>query len=106
MLIDSWSVTNAATNVSTGAGPAAPANPLSVTLNAVVKGPTPTFGAPFALVNFYVVTAVGYEQIGMARTYTAGGDGTPEGQSYTYSFTWTPGSTRPSQGRHTCLGGS
>lgn len=102
--VDSWLVTNTAKNISTGAGPAAPANPLSILLTAVVKGPTPTFSAPFALVNFYVVTAVGFEQIGTARGYTAGGDGTAFGQSYTYSLTWTPGVNSPVSGLPYVLG--
>lgn len=95
-LINSWSVTNAATNVSNGAGPGAAVNPLSVTLNADVFGPTATFNPPFARVDFYTVVAGPLlVQIGSASAVSSTvDDGSANGRRHRYSFVWTPGAAQ------------
>ncbi len=96
-LINTWNVTNAATNVSNGAGPGAAVNPLSVTLNADVFGPTATFNPPFARVDFYTVVAGPLlVQIGSATAVSSTvDDGSANGRRHRYSFTWTPGAAQP-----------
>jgi hypothetical protein len=90
LLINSWAVTNAATNVSTGATSPA-ANPLTVTLNADAFGPTATFNPPFTRVDFYVLSAGNLVQVGSSTSVSTVDDGSPQGRRHRYSFTWTPG---------------
>ena len=98
VLINSWSITNPVTNVSTGGGPAAPANPTSVALTAVASGPTGTFQSPFTQVTFYAVSAAGYEPIGTATTPIVSDAGVGMGRSYSYTIIWTPGVAFPVTG--------
>jgi hypothetical protein len=95
-LINSWAITNVATNISNGAGPAAAVNPLLVTLNADVFGPTATFNPPFAVVNFFIVSGANLVQIGSAvGSSSTVDDGSPNGRRHRYTFTWTPGAAQP-----------
>jgi Bacterial Ig-like domain (group 2) len=94
-LIDSWSITapSAATNISDNAGPAAPVNPLSVTLTASVAGPTATFNPPFSRVDFYALVGGNLVQIGSATTVSTVDDGSANGRVHSYSISWTPGTS-------------
>lgn len=93
-LIDSWTISNAAgTLVSNNAGPAAAVNPLSVTLNADVFGPTATFNAPFARVDFYALIGGQLVQIGTTTTYVTQDNGAANGRRHRYSISWTPGAS-------------
>jgi hypothetical protein len=103
LLPRSWAITNAATNVSTGATSPA-ANPLSVTLNADLFGPTATFNSPFARVDFYALIGGNLEQIGTTTAYTTVDDGSAFGRRHRYSLTWTPGTTSPVTGTAWVLG--
>jgi len=96
--------TNAAVNISTGAGPAAAVNPLSVTLNADSYGPTATYNAPFARVDFYALIGGNLEQIGSATSYATVDDGSANGRRHRWSITWTPGTTSPVTGTAWVLG--
>ncbi len=95
LLINSWAITNAATNVSDGnvVAPVVPANALSVTLNADAFGPTATFNPPFARVDFYAVVGGNLVQIGSATTYSTVDNGAAFGRRHRYSITWTPGTS-------------
>lgn len=93
-LINSWAITApaAAVNVTRGAGAggAVPQQP-SVTFNVDAFGPTATFNAPFARVDFYRVVAGNLVQFGSTTTFSTVDDGSPQGRRHRYSFTWTPG---------------
>ncbi len=103
LLPRSWAITNAATNVSTGATTPA-ANALSVTLNADLFGPTATFNSPFARVDFYALIGGNLEQIGTTTAYTTVDDGSAFGRRHRYTLTWTPGTTSPVTGTAWVLG--
>jgi hypothetical protein len=91
-LMNAWSVTNGATNVSDGAGPLAAANPTSVTLNADAYGPTATFNPPFARVDFYAqIAGPRWALIGTSTSVATTDDGSPNGRRHRYSVLWTPG---------------
>jgi hypothetical protein len=92
-LIRSWAITApaAAVNISNGAGPAAPVNPTSVTLNVDAFGPTATFNAPFTRVDFYLLVGGNLVQIGSTTSFNTVDDGSAFGRRHRYSFTWTPG---------------
>jgi hypothetical protein len=92
-LMNAWGVTNTATNVSDGAGQAAPVNPTSVTMTADVLGATGTFNPPFARVDFFAQLASGrWTLIGTATGHSTNDNGSPtNGRRHRYSFTWTPG---------------
>lgn len=96
-LIDSWAITapSAATNISNGAGPAAAVNPTSVTLTAIAAGPTATFSAPFARVDFYRLSGGNLVLIGSATTPVTNDNGAAQGRTHAYSISWTPGATIP-----------
>jgi hypothetical protein len=103
-LMNSWSVTNAATNVSNGnftacaAGPASTAT--SVALTAVAAGKTGTFSQPFTRVDFYVdnsaatapATASNFlVLIGSSSSPSLNDNGTTFGRAFTYTANWAPG---------------
>jgi len=81
-----------------GTSPAAVAT--SVTLTADAFGPTATFNAPFAQVNFYVYNAntTFLELIGSTTTFSTTDDGSAQGRKQSYTFTWTPGTKMPISG--------
>jgi copper chaperone CopZ len=102
----SWAITNAAANISGGfpAPALAPVNPLAVTVNADVLCPTANCRpAPFARVDFYVLcqvypgatcTAGQLYQVGSTASFSLVDNGVlVSGSKYTYSFSWTPGTT-------------
>ena len=91
LLTNGWIITNIATPISSGAGPAAAVNPLSVTLTVVANGPTATYNPPFARVDFYAVVGAQLVQIGSTTTYGTVDDGSPMGRRHTYTLSWTPG---------------
>jgi hypothetical protein len=101
---DSWKLTDPASAISTGAGPAAAVNPLSLTLTATLNGPTGTFATPFSSVYFFVQTAFGLEPIGSVRGFIPADDGSPFGRSFTYVLGWTPGTTSPASQQPWVLG--
>jgi Big-like domain-containing protein len=92
-LIRSWAITNAATNVSDNAGPAAAVNPLSVTLVADAFGPTATFNAPFTRVDFYALFGGFLVQIGTGTPDITFDDGSAFGRRQRWTFSWTPGTS-------------
>ena len=94
LLINSWSITPAATSVSTGATAAA-VNPLSVTLKLVANGPTATFQPPFTSVQVYAVIGGFLEQVGSVSAFTTVDNGAAMGRTHTFSFVWTPGVNSP-----------
>ncbi len=69
----------------------------SITLTADAFGPTATFNAPFAQVNFYVYNAntTFLELVGSTTTFSTTDDGSAQGRMQRYSFTWTPGTKTP-----------
>jgi hypothetical protein len=89
----SFSITNAATNISDGAGPLAAVNPLSVTLNIDVFGPTATFNSPFARVDLYALIGGNLVQIGTTSAYSTVDDGSAQGRRHRYQIAWAPGTT-------------
>lgn len=92
-LIRSWSITNAATNVSDGAA-TTPANPTSVTLRADAFGPTATFNAPFTRVDFYVDFGGFLQQVGTGTPDATNfplDDGSAFGRRFRWNFSFTPG---------------
>jgi hypothetical protein len=95
---------NAAVLVSTGAGPAAAVNPLSVTLNVDSYGPTATYNPTFSRVEIYALIGGNLEQIGTASSFTTIDDGTPMGRRHRWSITWTPGTVSPITGTPWVLG--
>jgi len=100
----SWAITNVAKNISTGAGPAAAANPLSIALTAAVAGPTATFNPPFTTVVFFAFVGANLEQIGSTSSYSTVDNGSTNGRVHTFTFTWTPGTKSPVSGTGWTLG--
>jgi hypothetical protein len=94
-LIDSWAITapNAAINISNGAGPAAPANPLSVNIVVDAFGPTATFNPPFTRVDIYRAVGGNLVQIGTATFQGTFDNGAAQGRRHRWSFSWTPGAS-------------
>jgi len=72
----------------------------SITLTADAYGPTATFNAPFAQVNFYVYNAntTFLELVGSTTTFSTTDDGSTQGRQQRYSFAWTPGTKTPISG--------
>jgi len=100
--VRSWAVTNAAANISGGFPLTTPPNPLSVTINADVFGPTANFNPPFARVDFYVACQVlpgatctvgQLYQVGTTTSLTTVDDGATYGRRHRYAFSWTPGTS-------------
>lgn len=90
-LIRSWAITNVATNISNGAGPAAAVNPLLVTLVADAFGPTATFNAPFTRVDFYLNAGGFLVLLGTGTPDITFDDGAAFGRRQRWTFSWTPG---------------
>jgi len=91
-LVNTWSISNAATAISNGATSPA-TNATSVTINADVFGPTATFNAPFARVDLYAVVGGQLVQVGTTTTYSTVDNGSAFGRRHRYSISWTPGSS-------------
>ncbi|MSR22587.1 MAG: hypothetical protein EXR92_03435 [Gemmatimonadetes bacterium] len=88
----------------TGSTPVVASYPTSVVLDAVVSGPTASFTAPFARVDFYtkVVTSSTFgsvgtvlELIGSSTQAVTTDTGAALGRSHKYSLTWTPAVSSP-----------
>lgn len=94
-LINSWAITNVATSISNGAGPAAAVNPLVVSLVADAFGPTATFNAPFTRVDFYMNDGTNLVLLGTGTPDITFDDGAAFGRRQRWTFSWTPGATIP-----------
>jgi hypothetical protein len=69
---------------------------LSVTLGLDAYGPTATYNAPFASVNFYALIAGNLELLGSSSSPSLVDNGVAlSGRKYTYSFSWTPTKKSP-----------
>ena len=72
------------------------ATPLSISLGLDAYGPTATYIAPFASVNFYALVGANLELVGTSTTPSLVDNGVAlNGRKYTYSFAWTPGKKSP-----------
>jgi len=79
-----------------GTAVAGTATPLSISLGLDAYGPTATYIAPFASVNYYALVGVNLELLGTSTTPSLVDNGVAlNGRKYTYSFTWTPGKKSP-----------
>lgn len=96
-LTNTWHITApaAATNISannvTACGPVTPATATTVTLTADAFGPTATYNAPFAVVNFFINVAGFLQQIGTGSQQAIFDDGSAQGRRHRWTFDWTPG---------------
>jgi len=72
----------------------------SITLTADAFGPTATFNAPFAQVNFYVYNAntTFLELVGTTTGFSTTDDGSAQGRMQRYTFAYTPGTKTPISG--------
>jgi hypothetical protein len=83
-------------SVSAGTVVAGTASPLSITLGLDAYGPTATYIAPFASVNFYALVGANLELLGTASSPGLVDNGVAlNGRKYTYSFSWTPTKKSP-----------
>jgi hypothetical protein len=73
-------------------GTSAATNPTSTTLSASASGTTATFNNPFSSVTYYYQRTPGadYIKIGTSTTATVSDNGTANGRTWTYAFTWDP----------------
>jgi hypothetical protein len=95
--VRSWAVTtpSVATNISNGAGPGTPVDPLSVTMTADAYGPTAVFNPPFSRVDWYALSGANLVKIGSSTGVTTVDDGSPFGRRHRYTVSWTPGANWP-----------
>jgi hypothetical protein len=83
-------------SASLGTVVAGTASPLSITLGLDVYGPTATYSAPFAQVNFYALVGGNLELLGTSLSPGLVDNGlVTNGRKYTYSFAWTPTKKSP-----------